>query len=213
MKYLVGYSGGIDSQVALDLVIHRYENIEVFFIDTGLEFPETIDMINETEKYYDIEIRRINPPKTFEEYLISFHGFWPSPQRRWCTDRLKDRPIRKYVNAQKENVRLVDGVRKYESWRRMKREKLEWHKSGKWRIEHIVFHWRKERIFQYAYKNNLPINPLYALGFPRVSCWLCPFASQKTNDLVTKYHPKLAAKAQKWREQYGNDFIRHSKNL
>lgn len=213
MKYLVGYSGGKDSQVALDLSLKKYQNVEVFFINTGLEFPETLETVQKTEDFYDIEITRLYPQKSFEEYLKSFGGFWPSPRRRWCTLRLKERPIMKFVRSQHENVRLIDGVRKYESWRRAKREKVEMHHSGKWRIEHIVFNWREKKIFRYIEENGLPLNPVYALGFPRASCWLCPFAAKKTNDLVAKIYPKLAQHAEKLREEFGNGFTPRSKNL
>lgn len=213
MKYLIGYSGGKDSQVALDLSLKKYQNTEVFFIDTGLEFPETLETIERTEKFYDIEITRLYPQKSFEEYLRSFKGFWPSPRRRWCTLRLKERPIMKYVKSQKQNVQLIDGVRKWESWKRKKREKIEMHHSGKWRIEHIVFNWREKKIFRYIKERELPLNPVYGFGFPRASCWLCPFAAQKTNDLVAKIYPKLHAHAENLRQEFGNGFVSHPKNL
>ena len=213
MKYLIGYSGGKDSQVALDLALKKYENTEVFFVDSGLEFPETLETIKKTEKFYNIEIVRLYPAKSFEEYLKDFGGFWPSPRRRWCRERLKERPIKKYINSQKERIRVIDGIRKYESWKRAKRQKIEMHRSGKWRIEHIVFNWREEKIFRYIAEKNLPLNPLYSLGFPRASCWLCPFASQETNNLVAKTHPELHKYAEELKKRYGNCFTGRSKNL
>jgi phosphoadenosine phosphosulfate reductase len=189
MKYLVGYSGGADSQVALDLALAKYDDVEIIFIDTSIEFPETLDMMLETAKFYGLEIRFLRAAKTFEEYLDDFGGMYPSWRRRWCQDRLKERPLKKYINslirrglrrdAQEQGatsspqsgssvaVTVIDGIRRDESNARKKRSPMEPHRSGKWDIEHIIFNWTKPEVFAYIRENRLPLNPLYGMGYSR----------------------------------------------
>ena len=228
MKYLVGYSGGADSQVALDLALAKYDDVEIIFIDTSIEYPETLDMMLKTAKFYGLEIRFLRAGKTFEEYLESFGGMYPSWRRRWCQDRLKERPLKKYINslirgglrrdAQEEAggssrlaaphrpVTVIDGIRRDESNARKKRSPMEPHRSGKWDIEHIIFDWTKAAVFEYIRIWNLPLNPLYKMGYSRVGCWFCPFTPKGENQLLRFSHPELYAKAQEWANRYGRRF-------
>ena len=228
MKYVVGYSGGADSQVALDLALQKYDDVEIVFIDTSLEFPETLATVEATARFYNMDIRFLRAPKTFEEYLESFGGMYPSWRRRWCQDRLKERPWKKYMNslvreglrrveqgeaaasspqaATSAAVTAIDGIRKDESRARAKRSPVEPHRSGKWMIEHIIFDWTKEDVFQYIHEQLLPLNPLYGMGYSRVSCWFCPFSPIGDNRLLPKTHPDLYAKAKEWEAKYGRRF-------
>jgi phosphoadenosine phosphosulfate reductase len=228
MKYLVGYSGGADSQVALDLALAKYDDVEIIFIDTSIEFPETLDMMLETARFYGLEIKVLRAGKTFEEYLDDFGGMYPSWRRRWCQDRLKERPLKRYINtlirrglrhdaqetaggssrlaAPHRPVTVIDGIRSDESSARKKRNPLEPHKSGKWDIEHIIFSWTKPEVFEYIRTHGLPLNPLYSMGYSRTSCWFCPFKPKADNQILRKLHPELYEKALEWASRYGRRF-------
>jgi len=228
MKYLVGYSGGADSQVALDLALQNYDDVTIVFIDTSLEFPETFETVTATAKHYGLEIIFLRAAKTFEEYLADFGGMYPSWRRRWCEDRLKERPLRRYINTllrgglrrdaqegaggssqqscSSPPITVIDGIRGDESPARKKRNPLELHKSGKWHIEHTIFNWSKKNVFDHIEIHDLPLNPLYAMGYSRVSCWFCPFTPVADNRLLRSTHPDLYAKAKEWSEKYGRRF-------
>ena len=228
MKYLVGYSGGADSQVALDIALKKYDDVEIIFCDTSLEFPETYQTIEATAKHYNMDIRFLRAGKTFEEYLEDFGGMYPSWRRRWCQDRLKERPLKKYVNSLIRGglrraelsqaatspaqapasmaVTVIDGIRGDESAARKKRSPMEPHRSGKWEIEHIIYNWDKRAVFDYIRDFKLPLNPLYHMGYSRVSCWFCPFTPKSENALLRKTHPDLYAKAKEWEKRYGRRF-------
>jgi phosphoadenosine phosphosulfate reductase len=228
MKYLVGYSGGADSQVALDLALAKYDDVEIVFIDTSIEFPETLEMMTETAKFYGLEITFLRAGKTFEEYLDDLGGMYPSWRRRWCQDRLKERPLKRYINslirgglrrdAQEQGatssppsgssvaVTVIDGIRSMESTARKKRSPMEPHRSRKWDIEHIIFDWTKPEVFAYIRTHGLPLNPLYSMGYSRTSCWFCPFKPKADNQILRKSHPELYEKAQEWATKYGRRF-------
>lgn len=209
MHYIICYSGGADSQVVLDIALKRFEDTEIIFCDTGIEFPETYATIAETEQYYGKEIKFLRAGKTFEEYLESFNGLYPSPSLRWCTDRLKTRPLIKYMNSlrrQGATVAEVDGIREDESKRRATRQKVEPRRNCKWNIHHLIFEMSKNEVFKYISKHSLPINPLYEMGYSRVSCWFCPFTPQAENERLEETHPELIKIADKWAEKYGNRF-------
>jgi len=228
MKYIVCYSGGADSQVALDLALIQYDDVEIIFCDTGLEFPETYATIEETAKYYNMDIKFLRAGKTFEEYLESFNGLYPSMSRRWCTERLKTRPLTKYIRsllrgglrreAQEKGsprrepvsdsaiVAEVDGIRRDESRWRANRVRVEPRKGATWNQIHQVFGMTKSEIFAYIDEHGLPLNPIYEMGYSRTSCWFCPFTTQAENALLRKTHKKLYEKAKEWERLYGRRF-------
>ena len=83
---------------------------------------------------------------------------------------------------------------------------MEPHRSGKWEIEHIIFDWTKPEVFAYIQKHELPLNPLYGMGYSRVSCWFCPFTPKADNRILRKTHPELFEKAKEWESLYGRRF-------
>jgi phosphoadenosine phosphosulfate reductase len=228
MRYVVCYSGGADSQVALDLALLKYDDVEIIFCDTCLEFPETYKTIEETAKFYNMDIKYLRAGKTFEEYLDSFNGLYPSIQRRWCTDRLKTRPLTKYIRSllrgglrreaqepgspRREQVpdsaiiAEIDGIRRDESRWRAARARVEPRRNATWNQIHQVFELSKTEIFAYIDKHGLPLNPLYELGYTRASCWFCPFTSQAENQLLRKTHKLLYEQAKEWERLYGRRF-------
>lgn len=228
MHYVVCYSGGADSQVALDLALLQYDDVEIIFCDTGLEFPETYATIEETAEFYNMDIKYLRAGKTFEEYLESFNGLYPSMQRRWCTDRLKTRPLTKYIRSllrgglrrdaleqgppSREPVPdsaiicEVDGIRRDESRWRAARVRVEPRRGATWNQIHQVFGMTKPEIFAYISRAGLPLNPLYELGYRRASCWFCPFTSQAENVLLRKTHKELYEQAKEWERRYGRRF-------
>jgi phosphoadenosine phosphosulfate reductase len=101
---------------------------------------------------------------------------------------------------------VIDGIRKDESRARAKRQPLEIHKRGGWQIEHTIFNWSRENVFEHIRIHDLPLNPLYEMGYKRVSCWFCPFTPKADNMILKVKHPKLYAQAERWAERWGKRF-------
>lgn len=135
--WTIGYSGGKDSTLLVSLVFEmvkelkpeqRKKKIYVISSDTMVENPivkkymhSMSKMINEAGEEYNIVGEIICPPpsRTFWTYVIGYG--YPTPEApgfRWCTDRLKIKPINNYtlerIRKDGEIVMLL-GVRKAES--------------------------------------------------------------------------------------------------
>ena len=137
--WLIGYSGGKDSTLLLYLVFEvvsslpehlRTKKIYAVTSDTMVENPiikrfmhKSSALINKcsNSKKLNIESRLIYPEadNTFWSKIIG-NGY-PTPEPpgfRWCTDRLKIKPMNKFVNEIINNdgeVVILLGVRKGES--------------------------------------------------------------------------------------------------
>lgn len=57
------FNGGKDSTVLLDLVLKKAKkkeiNVRPFYLEATDEFPEIVDFINESEKYWNVHVTRI----------------------------------------------------------------------------------------------------------------------------------------------------------
>ena len=135
--WLIGFSGGKDSTVLCCLVFEMLRrlsvedvNKKVYIVssDTMVENPlvgrymrNMSELIGEQGRALGIESTVITPEidKTFWSCLIGLG--YPTPEApgfRWCTDKLKIRPLNKYVlDTISENGEIVMllGVRKAES--------------------------------------------------------------------------------------------------
>lgn len=135
--WTVGFSGGKDSTLLVTLVFQmvnellpyqRTKKIYVISSDTMVENPivknymhDMSNRINEAGKNLGIEGVIITPPfdRTFWAYTIGYGYPTPEPPGfRWCTDRLKIKPINNYtlqrIKEDGEIIMLL-GVRKAES--------------------------------------------------------------------------------------------------
>lgn len=135
--WTVGFSGGKDSTLLVTLVFQmvnellpyqRTKKIYVISSDTMVENPivkkymhDMSNQINEAGKNLGIEGVIITPPydRTFWAYTIGYGYPTPEPPGfRWCTDRLKIKPINNYtlqrIKEDGEIIMLL-GVRKAES--------------------------------------------------------------------------------------------------
>ena len=98
--------------------------IEFFFTDTGKELPEVYEYLRVLEKYLDAPIIRLSPftnsedanVAPFDHFLKSEHGgLLPSQQQRWCTYKMKLKPMERFVGKD-EAVNYV-GIRADEGMR------------------------------------------------------------------------------------------------
>lgn len=135
--WMIGFSGGKDSTMLCMLVFEMLQTLKpaeitkkIYIIssDTGVENPivrrymhKMSELIGKAGKKYHVRANIVKPPvdKTFWTYLIGLGYPTPEPPGfRWCTDRLKIRPINQFtLETVKENgeVVILLGVRKAES--------------------------------------------------------------------------------------------------
>lgn len=123
MKVLIFYSGGKDSQASLIWAAKKYgvDMCEAVFCDTKWENPVTYDHIIETCNQLGVKIVNI----TSEKYdgmigLAKKKKRFPSTKARFCTEELKAIPAINYVLSHTENLIIVEGIRKNESFERSK---------------------------------------------------------------------------------------------
>ena len=104
VRHILGISGGKDSAALAIYLKQKYPTlkIEYYNSDTGCELAETETLINRLEAYLG-KIERLRAaegspePTPFHHFLKAMGGFLPSPQARWCTQKMKLAEFERYV--------------------------------------------------------------------------------------------------------------------
>lgn len=198
-KKVVSYSGGKDSLVVLELVNRSEVHYEIIFINTKLEFPETLDNIQKISQYYSKEVIEESPTNwDFWERFINYGP--PARDSRWCCKSAKLTPVNtildKMSDGQSKIISFI-GTRKYESLGRSNESRIS---KNQWTPKQIsvspIFYWNALEVYLYIYWRKISnlLNPLYDIGYFRVGCWPCPASSMSDFVLTKKIHPQLHEK-------------------
>lgn len=97
VRHVLGVSGGRDSAALAVFMRGRVSDMEYFFCDTQKELPETYDFLERLEAYLGKPIVRLNASRGFDHWLDVYSGYLPSQRMRWCTRKLKLKPLEDFI--------------------------------------------------------------------------------------------------------------------
>lgn len=200
----VSFSGGKDSLVVLDLARSalKQRELKAFFLNTGIEFPETVEFVRSFCREREIPLTEANAGSAFREQVGKFGP--PAKDFRWCCKICKlasvgDFETEKGASSQKGNSDVayltIDGKRKHESFSRARIAASETNPFVPAQLNIFpIKDWKAIEVWLYIHWRGLSYNPLYDLGFERVGCWLCPSALAAEYARVKNLHPEMYAK-------------------
>jgi phosphoadenosine phosphosulfate reductase len=121
---MVSFSGGKDSLACLLLAMDAGLRPPIFFVDTGLEFPETVAHVHRMAEKHGLRLILESAPKgIFFESLVHFGP--PGRDFRWCCKTNKLGPTTRAIMKHYPNgVLSFIGQRRYESEQRSEKPKV-----------------------------------------------------------------------------------------
>jgi cysteine desulfurase/selenocysteine lyase len=194
----VSFSGGKDSTAVLHIA-RKAGVANAFFIDTGLEFPETLAFVKE-------EGVEIVPPAGDFWQAVEKAGP-PGKDHRWCCKLLKLRPLKLYLAKTGPSV-TVQGNRWYESWNRADLDETSQNPDNPLQLNvSPIRNWRALEVFLYLWWQKIKTNPLYDRGIERIGCYLCPSMLESEYKELNAMHPEYAERwdafLRSWAEKKG----------
>lgn len=208
----IGFSGGKDSSVLLDLCHQVLPiSVPVIFSDTDMELPSTYrfwDLIQ--KKYKGRPFVKVKANRSAVENWSLFGP--PSQNLRWCCAVHKSTPAILYLRdlsktASAKTLAYV-GVRADESIRRSSYDDIGDGLKNQNQINAMpILSWGTQELFLYIFSQKLVINDAYRNGLSRVGCLLCPMSNDRQLNIIRKLYPEsVLAFASVIKKEVARDF-------
>jgi phosphoadenosine phosphosulfate reductase len=155
-------------------LIHMLADIEpgvrVFNLETGYQFPETLELRERLRQRYGVEVELVRPDTTVEEYEAEHGGpLYGLRPDRCCHDR-KVVPLRR---ARAGHDAWISAIRGDQTADRARAEVVQWDaRFGLLKVNPLLG-WTRRDVWDFVTKNGVPYNPLHDRGFPSIGCWPC----------------------------------------
>ncbi len=175
---------GIEDQAILHAIAESGAAIDVFTLDTGRLFPETIETLAASEFRYGIRIRVIAPDAAGVEALAARDGvlgYRTSIEgRKACCHVRKVLPLKRALRGAPG---WITGLRRQQSQGRADVPFAAWDAGfGLIKLNPLA-DWPLEQLEAYVAGNNIPLNALHAKGFPSIGCQPCTRAIRPGEDI------------------------------
>ena len=175
---------GLEDQAILHAIAVTGAPVDVFMLDTGRHFPETLDVIEASELRYGLKIRVVAPAPDDIEALVrqdGINGFRLSAEaRKSCCDVRKVRPLRRALAG--AGV-WITGLRREQSTGRQSQSFATLDSDFNVLKVNPLADWSLDRLQEYVQHHDVPVNALHAQGFPSIGCQPCTRAVRPGEDI------------------------------
>ena len=153
----------------LHIISRVCPEMPVIFLDTGYHFPETLAFRDELKARFNLNIVVIQPTVTKSESLQRYGEALYRRDPDLCCYINKVSPMKWAVSWAQA---WVSGVRRDQTARRRTLRVFDLQADGPLRI-HPMLNWTEDDIRAYREMYDLPVHPLYHLGYVSVGCAPC----------------------------------------
>lgn len=209
----LSFSGGKDSLAAYGLLSKTGKKFSLMFVNTGLEFPETVSFVDRFARNHGERLLIADARDAFKEQIDNFGP--PAKDFRWCCKVCKLAPLTSLIERNfPRGTITVEGNRSFESFARsnlafVSRNPFVPNQT----ILNPIRHWRAIDVWGYIWWKNLEYNPLYDEDFERIGCYLCPSCLESewknTGIIHPELHDQWNSYLVSWAGKDGGDFIKY----
>jgi phosphoadenosine phosphosulfate reductase len=173
-KVVFSTSLGQEDQVITGLIASQNLPIQIFSLDTGRLFPETLELLARTESKYKTRIKVYYPQTTSVEKWVAdngINGFYESVEnRKSCCFVRKVEPLKRALAG---NQVWITGLRAEQSANRSDMKRVEWDEANQIIKYNPLLDWTFEEMIAHIAEHKIPYNPLHDQGFISIGCAPC----------------------------------------
>lgn len=161
--------------VTIHIARQRGFNFPIFTLDTGLLFPETVQLKSRLEDFFGTKIEALQPDLTVEQQEAA-HGpeLWKRDPDLCCATR-KVMPLQGKLS---ELDCWITGLRREQSDTRSGIEFVELYSFDEATGRQIaklnpMAAWSRKAVWDYLHQHKIPYNPLHDQGYRSIGCLPC----------------------------------------
>ena len=173
----------VTSSMADGLLAHlaseAVPGVQIVFLDTGYHFAETLGTRDWIASQLPVTIVTVEPPETVAEQDARFGPrlYERDPDR--CCDLRKVRPL---ADALAGYAAWASGVRREESAARKDTKLVDWDEKREMLKINPLAAWTQDDVDAYIERHQIPVNPLFELGYGSIGCAPCTRPVQPGED-------------------------------
>ena len=201
----VSFSGGKDSLAAYGLASQAVKGLDLMYIDTGLEFPETVAYVKAFALEHGNRLHMAKGEDGFWENVDTFGP--PAKDFRWCCKVCKLGPTTDMISTDfPDGTITVEGNRWLESYARSTIGFVTRNPFVPNQINlNPIRSWCAAEVWGYILTFGLEYNPLYDRDFERIGCYLCPSCLSSEWRNTGRIHPDLYGRWEDYLHAYAED--------
>ncbi|MBP5536166.1 MAG: phosphoadenylyl-sulfate reductase [Bacteroidales bacterium] len=174
----------IEDQTLTDMMVQIDANVRIFTLDTGRLFPETYNLIDDTNHHYNIHLEVYSPQAEPLQDFVREHGinpFYDSIElRHACCQVRKLEPLKRAFRGLEA---WVCGLRHGQSVTRGAMRLVEWDEvHGMLKINPLI-NWDEAQVWAYIKEHRVPYNELHDKGYTSIGCEPCTRAVRHIDDI------------------------------
>jgi phosphoadenosine phosphosulfate reductase len=163
-------SFGAEDCVLVDMAARVAPDVDVFYLDTRLLFPETYATRDRLIERYGIRPLPVTPRLTLEEQAAEFGPALWSRDPDLCCHLRKVEPLSGFLAGR---AAWITGIRREQSPTRANAPLVEWdERFGLVKCNPLAL-WRWSDVWDYIRAHQVPYNPLHDRGYPSIGCRPC----------------------------------------
>jgi phosphoadenylyl-sulfate reductase (thioredoxin) len=177
---------GVEGCALIDVIARNSLPIDLFTLDTGLLFPETVALWRRLEERYKVTIRAVRSQRSVAEQAAEFGDrLWERAPDLCCGMR-KVAPLK---NELASFDAWVSAIRRDQTRERSTASVVEWDEKFSLVKVSPLAAWSSADVWSYVRSNDVPFNPLHERGYPSIGCLPC----------TSPVFPGEDARAGRWR--------------
>jgi phosphoadenosine phosphosulfate reductase len=162
--------GNPEGMVLLDMLSRITYRAQVFTLDTGFLFEETVRFREEAMKRYPLPFKVLTPGLTVEEQVERYGPELYSCTPDLCCQIRKIEPQRRFL---RDYGAWVTGIRRDQTPQRASTPVVAFDEYfGVAKIAPLAA-WRVDELDEYVRRYHVPLNPLLSMGYRSIGCEPC----------------------------------------
>lgn len=178
-KLMMATAFGAEGCCIMHMLAAIEKNVHIINLDTGYQFPETLDLRERIKARYGIEVKYVQPELTVKQYEAEHGGpLYTHRPDQCCLDR-KIRPLRQVVAGY---AAWISAIRGDQTEHRKAAGVVQWDPKFQLMKINPLLRWTKKEVWKFILDHDVPYNPLHDRGYPSIGCWPCTAPVEEGGD-------------------------------